>query len=331
MSVWNRVAAMEKARLQRNGGYRVWFAPGTAPKTGVALVVSNRLAGAKVEVLYRDLTGHTLIATLHILGRLSLLLVISHAPPTSDAARAAYFKDLLRHIPPPDPAHPDRVSMWMGERDTAHHMPPELAAKLEPHVVFSEGSFDRALDAIKKGTMPGLSGVTVDLVANKSWRKNMIAHLSRLACKCFQQGTLTESMRVALISVLYKGKGLPRDLCTSYRPVSLTDATCRIIDKAIQIALNEVAHTVLCGLNNAFLPGRRIETDALSLAEVARYSHTEGEGGAIVYLDADKAYDRAIIPFLRRVLRAMRFPETFIRIIDMMYTNNFARLTVTSR
>ena len=63
MSVWNRVAAMEKARLQRNGGYRVWFAPGTAPKTGVALVVSNRLAGAKVEVLYRDLTGHTLIAT----------------------------------------------------------------------------------------------------------------------------------------------------------------------------------------------------------------------------------------------------------------------------
>ena len=145
------------------------------------------------------------------------------------------------------------------EHDATHRLPPGLAAKLEPHVVFSEGSFDRALDAIKKGTMPGLSGVTVDLVAYESWRKNMAKHLSRLACKCYQQGSLTECMRVALISVLYKGKGLPRDLCTSYRPVSLTDATCRIIDKAIQLALNEVAHTVLCGLNNAFLPGRRLE------------------------------------------------------------------------
>ena len=71
----------------------------------MALIVSNRLAGAKVDILHRDPTGHTLIATLQILGRLSLLLVISHAPPSSDAARAAYFTSLLKHIPPPDPAH----------------------------------------------------------------------------------------------------------------------------------------------------------------------------------------------------------------------------------
>ena len=40
-----------------------------------------------------------LIVKMNILGRLPLLLVVSHASPQHDAARAAYFEDLLKHIP----------------------------------------------------------------------------------------------------------------------------------------------------------------------------------------------------------------------------------------
>ena len=98
---------------------------------------------------------------------------------------------------------------------------------------------------------------------------------------------MTPQMREAIISILYKGKG-DRDLCKSHRPVSLTDVTCRIIDKALQLALNDVMGTVLCGVNIAFLPGQRIERDTLSMAEIARYCH-RNDGGAIACLDADKA------------------------------------------
>ena len=78
-------------------------------------------------------------------------------------------------------------------------------------------------------------------------------------------------MREAVISILYKGKG-ERDLCKSHRPVSLTDATLRIIDKVIQMTLNEVCPHVLDGTNLAFLPKQRIERDTLSMAEVAGWS-----------------------------------------------------------
>ena len=64
----------------------------------MALVVSNKLKAMQVEIVYRDPTGHTLIATMNVLGRMPLLVVVSHASPTSDAARAAYFRDLLTHI-----------------------------------------------------------------------------------------------------------------------------------------------------------------------------------------------------------------------------------------
>ena len=36
-------AEMERAQEARQGGYRVWFAPGTAKQTGMALFVSNKL------------------------------------------------------------------------------------------------------------------------------------------------------------------------------------------------------------------------------------------------------------------------------------------------
>ena len=142
----------------------------------------------------------------------------------------------------------------------------------------------------------------------------------------FSEGAVTPTMREALISILYKGKG-DRDLCKSHRPVSLTDATLRIIDKAIQRALNAVMPTVLDGTNRAFLPGEHIERETLSLAEMARWCHLEG-GAAIAYLDLDKAYDRVRTVFLRQTLQAMGFPDAFVAVIDTMYADNWARLKV---
>ena len=48
---------MEKMESVRQGGYRVWFAHGNGKQNGIALIVSNRLAGMKVEVVHRDPAG----------------------------------------------------------------------------------------------------------------------------------------------------------------------------------------------------------------------------------------------------------------------------------
>jgi hypothetical protein len=43
------------------------------------------------------------------------------------------------------------------------------------------------MDAIRKGTMPGESGISVDLITHKAWRKEMSEHLSKLASSCFHR------------------------------------------------------------------------------------------------------------------------------------------------
>ena len=95
----------------------------------------------------------------------------------------------------------------------------------------------------------------------------------------------------------------------------------------MQTALNKVIPSVLCGINKAFLPNEHIEHDTLSMAEVARWCDLES-GGAIVCLDADKAYDRVQLPFLHQILHAMRFPPEFIAFTDILYADNWARLKI---
>ena len=83
----------------------------------------GHVAHAKVDVTYRDPSGHTIVAPVHVLDRIELLLVVSHAPPGSDASRASYFTDLLQHIPPRDARHPNRMGVWIGDFNFEERLP----------------------------------------------------------------------------------------------------------------------------------------------------------------------------------------------------------------
>ena len=81
----------------------------------------------------------------------------------------------------------------------------------------------------------------------------------------------------------------------------------------IQLTLNTHIKKVLSGLNISHIPGERLERDALSLVEVARYCHTRG-GGAVACLDAQFAYDRTRISFLKLILEAMKL-LTMVKVV----------------
>jgi hypothetical protein len=91
--------------------------------------------------------------------------------------------------------------------DAACHLSAAQAAILLPENMFTPKRMSEAMDAIRKGTMPGESSISVDLITHKAWRKEMSEHLSKLAKTYFQSGCLTPRMRTAIISILYKGKG----------------------------------------------------------------------------------------------------------------------------
>ena len=81
------------------------------------------------------------------------------------------------------------------EAESEHHITTQQAALLTPAVMFSVDKVEVAIKKLTKGTMPGASGITIDLIADPTWRGEMAKHISRVAIDCFQRLTSVLSAR----------------------------------------------------------------------------------------------------------------------------------------
>lgn len=100
--------------------------------------------------------------------------------------------------------------------------------------IFAKNNIEKALKEVKKGTVPGGQGF--DTGFYNAQKDVMLDHLAQLFWSIAESGDMTEAMKEAT-KVLYKGKGKDTEEITSYRPVSITDTTYRILTKAIKLKL----------------------------------------------------------------------------------------------
>ena len=174
----------------------------------------------------------------------------------------------------------------------------------------------------KKGTMPASDGFDIDFYARHA--KLLVPHLQGLFREILERGDLTEAMKEATVSVLYKGRGKDKEDITSYRPVSITDTAYRILTKAIKIKMQKAVEAVIGDTNVAYCSdGRQMHDNTLSMTEVARRLRLE-EGdarGVIVQADNTAAFDRCRWDFIHKIIETMGFPPEFQSVIRTLYTD----------
>ncbi len=100
------------------------------------------------------------------------------------------------------------------------------------------------------------------------------------------------SWREGVISLIHKGKGLPRDLLSSYRPLTLLNCDYNIVTKAIANRLQQQLDWLVDDMQTAFIRGRRICHNVLHHLGLAQHMASSGQACALVILDFEKAYDR---------------------------------------
>ena len=232
----------------------------------------------------------------------------------------------LFNLPPVDaPEGSAEELLRVISEDDARQVPADLLPILDVQAIISVKSIEKAIDAVNAEAVAGKDGFGPRFY--KAWRGQLALALHSLYSEMLTRGSMVESMREAVITILYKGKGM-REWCKAYRPVSVTSMEYRVLGKAVEMRLAKVVPRVLSGSNVGFVPGARIEDDALLTAGLANHCDTGKRGGALVYLDNEKAYDRVRIAFLLDTLRAFGFPPSFVRLIEIMYTGLVARLKV---
>ena len=134
---------------------------------------------------------------------------------------------------------------------------------------------------------------------------------------CFGKGLLTESMRLAIISLLYK-KNDRQDL-KNWRPISLLNVDYKIGTKALTMRLKKVLHLVLSNDQTCSVPNRSIFENLFLFRDVFAYTSMRNIPLALVKIDQEKAFDRVNWNFLDRVLLRMNFGPSFRSLIRTLY------------
>ncbi|PNW69658.1 hypothetical protein CHLRE_27g757197v5 [Chlamydomonas reinhardtii] len=146
---------------------------------------------------------------------------------------------------------------------------------------------------------------------------------------------LPASWREGIITLIYKGKSLDRAELASYRPITLLNCDFKMVSKAVSARLQPALDAVVDELQTAFITGRWIGDNALYLQGLIEWMRldvgadgTPRQGGALYFLDIEKAYDRVHRQWLYASAEGLGFGPRMLRWIRLITANGSARVCV---
>ena len=204
-----------------------------------------------------------------------------------------------------------------------------VMAGLTVETMFSEENVGPAVTEMTKGTEPGQGGLPPEYYNLEGVKEKVVPRLCRLFREVFGNRDMTESMKVAIITVLFKGKGKDEQDVGSYRPISVTPTEYRIMTKAIQRQLHKVVRQIIGTTQVGCLGGdRQVYDNTMLLVEGLHRMNSETGGGVVVQVDNSSAFDLVRWDYAHLVLEEMGFPLEFREMIKVLYHDIRFRLKV---
>ena len=136
---------------------------------------------------------------------------------------------------------------------------------------------------------------------------------------CFNSGLLTESMRLAIISLLYKKGDI--ELLKNWRPISLLNVYYKIGSKAFANRLQLILPSILNSDQTCSVPGRSIFENLMMARDSIDYCQEKKLPLALIKIDQEKAFDGVNWDFLLKVLERRNFGRKLMSSIKTMYSD----------
>ena len=134
----------------------------------------------------------------------------------------------------------------------------------------------------------------------------------------FQSGKFSESMRLAIISLIFK-KG-DRLLLKNWRPISLLNVNYKIGAKVLATRLKSVLPSLLNPDQTCNVPGRTIVDSLCLIRDSITYVNQKQIPLALIKIDQEKAFDCVNLAFLDSIFIKMNIGPTFRKFITSLYT-----------
>ena len=139
--------------------------------------------------------------------------------------------------------------------------------------------------------------------------------------EAFNSGSLSVSQRRAIITLIHKGKDLPKDQLGNWRPISLTNVDYKILAKSLALRLQNVIKSVVLDDQVGYTKGRNISTIIRLIDDVVEYIQVNNKTGAVVALDYRKAFDSIHKKLLIAMFELSGFGPEFTQWVRVLMNN----------
>jgi exodeoxyribonuclease III len=176
-----------------------------------------------------------------------------------------------------------------------------------------------ALKSLNNSSAPGLSGLTTSFI-KFFWSKlkGMLVNSLRSA---YSKGEMSISQKKAVITLIYKEKGLPRDELKNYRPISILEIDYKILAKLLAFRLAKVIQTLVNEDQVGFIKNRQSSTIIRLIDDVIEYLKEENKPGILLALDYSRAFDSISKEFMIWSFKKFGFGDNFIKWVEVLTKN----------
>ena len=137
----------------------------------------------------------------------------------------------------------------------------------------------------------------------------------------FTKGEVSTAQKRAVITLIHKGKQLPRDDLNNWRTISLTNSDYELLAKSLAVRLSSVISSTVNEDQVGFLKGRNISTVIRLIDDTINYLDKSERPGLLLALDYKAAYDTISKEYRVWAFKRFNFGENFVKWVEVLMKN----------
>uniref|UniRef100_A0A670II65 Reverse transcriptase domain-containing protein n=1 Tax=Podarcis muralis TaxID=64176 RepID=A0A670II65_PODMU len=208
-----------------------------------------------------------------------------------------------------------------------HHLkqiPKEEKEILDQKITQEE--IKKANKKMKNGKVPGPDGLSAKYY--KTLSNQISPVLGEVMNNILKEGRIPNTWKEAYITLIPKKEADTLEV-KNYRPISLLNNDYKLFADIMAERLKKVLNNRIHKDQTGFLPGRQLRDNVRNLIDIIEYLDMSiDRQAALVFIDAEKAFDNISWDFLKKSLEMMGMGEKFRKGIEAIYKEQKAKLVI---